>query len=807
LFTAYQWNLRTVRAPQAWDTSTGSNRVVLAVLDSGLDLGHPDFLCSRKVVAGYDFFNGDSNPQDDYGHGTHVAGIAGACTNNGAGIAGLNWNVSLMPIKVIGAAGNGPVSAVVDGIIWAVDHGATVLNLSLGGSAPSQAERDAVAYAHSRDVLVVASAGNEFQEGNPISYPAAYDYVLAVAATGDQDEHAAYSNTGAYVDIAAPGGNPTGPYDRAPEHYIISTFWRGGPAPYMQWSGTSMAAPHVAGLAAMVRGLNPTLTADQTQAIIQYTAQDLGVPGRDPVFGYGRINVQAAVAAAAGVTPTATRTQTPLPPTATPTPPPTSGWVTLILETFEGAFPGAWRVYDQSPDDGEYYWATRDCRADSGQWSAWAVGGGDGVGLPCGSDYPNNASSHMTFGPFSLSDANAALLILKLWMSGGVGFDQLCTSASLDGIAFLADCTTQATNGWEEWRFDLTNVYELGDVTGQPNVWVGIHFLSDGSGVLAEGAYVDNIVLLKHVGARVTRTPTPTRTMTPTPTRTPTRTATPTRTRTATITRSPTQPSSPPHTTTRTPTQPSSPPFGTPTATATAIPAACIFADFNCDCVVDVLDLQRAAAHWGTTIGSPSWDARFDVDGDGDVDIYDLRIIAAAWGERCDPVASSGLRTAFGSSVPNGVARLSLQPADVVMSVLAQSVAVAVVLDDADDLGAFQFDIGFDPTVLTVTGVAPGSFVASNGRSFIILPLRAATDSITFGAFSYGSQPGMSGAGALAVLTLKPIGAGTTALTFRDARLASTQGDALPATATDGKVRVEQSVRLVLPVIMANLTP
>jgi len=468
-FNTYQWNMRKINGREAWDTNTGSNSVILAVIDTGVDLSHPDFACANKLTAGYDFYNNDSTPDDDHGHGTHVAGIAGACSNNGVGVAGVNWNVKIMPLKVLSASGSGPVSAEINAITWAVDHGAKVLNLSLGSSSFSQAEADAVTYAYNHDVLFVAAAGNEYEEGNPISYPAAYNHVVAVAATGDLDEHAAYSNAGSYVDISAPGGNPSGSSDPNNNHWIMSA-WKNDS--YAQVVGTSQATPHVAGLAAIIRGINPALTNDQVQALIQNTAVDLGAPGRDDFFGYGRINAQAAVLAAGGgggATPTPTATSTPI------------GTAT-------------WTVFGSNG----YQWAKRSCRPYAGGFSGWAVGGGsNGAGLSCGSSYPNSASSLMIYGPFSLVGATDADMLYKLWLNSELGYDRFCTYASIDNTNFYGTCYSGNSSGWTDRNFDLTNVYTLGNLLGRPQVWIAFRFYSDSSITLPEGAYVDNIVLRK----------------------------------------------------------------------------------------------------------------------------------------------------------------------------------------------------------------------------------------------------------------------------------------------------------------------
>ena len=296
-YTTYQWNLPQVRASYAWAVSTGSSDVVVAVLDTGADLTHPDL--QGKFVAGYDFIHNGADPSDDEGHGTHVAGIVAALTDNSQGVAGVSWGGKIMPVKVLDWQGLGVSSQIAQGIIWATDHGARIINMSLGGENGSATLQNAVNYAYSRGALVVAAAGNEYQAGNPVIYPAAYPHVLAVAATGNEDEHARYSETGYYVDVAAPGGNPTSSWDSNPNHWIMSTCWRGASyGEYAQIAGTSQAAPHVAGLAALVWSVNPTLSNDQVEQIIEETAVDVGTPGRDDVFGYGRIDAYRALARA-----------------------------------------------------------------------------------------------------------------------------------------------------------------------------------------------------------------------------------------------------------------------------------------------------------------------------------------------------------------------------------------------------------------------------------------------------------------------------------------------------------------------------
>ncbi|MCX6020551.1 MAG: S8 family peptidase [Chloroflexi bacterium] len=329
-----QWALFKIKAPQAWDITTGNSSVVVAVLDSGVDLGHPDL--KGKLVDGYDFANERALPQDDNGHGTHVAGIIAAAANNSIGTAGVSWGARVMPLKVTNSFGSTSDTVLANAIRFAADRGARVINMSLGGPEPSVILRDAVEYAAGKGALLVAAAGNCFARGdacggqvNAPMYPAAYDKVIAVAATTFGDQHASYSQTGAYVKLAAPGGDPRTPSDPSSTMGILSTYWQpGGFGGYFALAGTSQAAPHVAGLAALLWSVSPAFTAAQVETFMESTAVDLGQPGRDPVFGFGRIDAMAAVSAAqafagAASEPTPTPPATPMPtPSATPSPMP-----------------------------------------------------------------------------------------------------------------------------------------------------------------------------------------------------------------------------------------------------------------------------------------------------------------------------------------------------------------------------------------------------------------------------------------------------------------------------------------------------
>ncbi len=291
-----QWGHDAINSEDAWEIGTGSSAVTIAIIDTGLDMDHPEF--TGRVTSGKDYAEGDNFPDDDNGHGTHVAGIAAAKGNNGIGIAGMAWNVQVMPIKVLGSDGRGYVSWVVDGIYYATNNGASIINLSLGSTANVGALEDAVNYALGQDVVVVAAAGNcgdSNYEANgcdyedQANYPAAYTGVLAVAATDEYDFQASFSNEGTYVDVAAPGSNI---YSTIPDNT------------YTSGSGTSQASPLAAGLAALIRSTNANLTQAQVQQLIKETAEDLYTNGWDNKTGYGRIDAAAAMQALLPATPT-----------------------------------------------------------------------------------------------------------------------------------------------------------------------------------------------------------------------------------------------------------------------------------------------------------------------------------------------------------------------------------------------------------------------------------------------------------------------------------------------------------------------
>jgi thermitase len=302
-----QWGPQKIQAPLSWDLCTGDPGVVIAVVDWGVDLQHPDLQAKMWTnpgeipdngidddgngyiddVYGWDFANGDNDPQDDYGHGSHVAGIAAAATDNGVGIAGVAFNSRIMAVKVgDGTTGKAKSSHITDGIIYAADNGAKVINLSLGANVWTSYMQSAVNYAWGAGCVLVGAAGND-NSSLPF-FPAAYDNVIGVSSTDQSDVRASSSNYGSYIAVAAPGVS------------IYSTYWNGG-STYAYGGGTSMAAPHVAGLAALLFAQDGTRSNATVRSLIESSADDLGGAGWDQYYGYGRINAYHALAMTSAV--------------------------------------------------------------------------------------------------------------------------------------------------------------------------------------------------------------------------------------------------------------------------------------------------------------------------------------------------------------------------------------------------------------------------------------------------------------------------------------------------------------------------
>ena len=313
-YYSYQWHMPQVQMEQAWDVVDGSG-VVVAVIDTGVAYENyagfvqaPD-LAGTSFTAGYDFVNNDAHPNDDGGHGTHVAGTIAQTTNNSQGVAGMAYGATIMPIKVLDNTGTGTLDDVVDGIMWATDHGADVINLSLGGPSAS-AEETAINYALSNGVVVVASAGNAGISS--LDCPACYPGVIAVGATDYNRNRSWYSSYGCgqdghCLDVVAPGGDTSADEnnDGYADGVLQQTFkdvCDGIDPPvdlttfvYCFFQGTSMASPHVAGAAALLLDADPSLTRQQVGDCLRDTALDRGAPGYDTVYGHGLIQVKDAL--------------------------------------------------------------------------------------------------------------------------------------------------------------------------------------------------------------------------------------------------------------------------------------------------------------------------------------------------------------------------------------------------------------------------------------------------------------------------------------------------------------------------------
>lgn len=281
LYSEYQWNLPEIATETGWNVTKGSEDIVVAVLDTGVQLDHPDL--QGRIVEGKNIVDPSNPPEDDVGHGTHVAGIIAAEVNNNEGVAGMTWFTKIMPIKVLDSTGSGSTYSVAEGIIWATDHGANVINMSLGNYAEAEFLHDALRYAYDHGVVIIAATGNDNTD-RP-GYPAAYAEVLAVSATDPDETRAEYSNYGDYIDVVAPGTS-------IPSTYPGSR--------YAALSGTSMACPHVAALASLIRAANPELTNEEVMDLLRRTARDLGESGKDIEFGYGQIDVKSALQSADG---------------------------------------------------------------------------------------------------------------------------------------------------------------------------------------------------------------------------------------------------------------------------------------------------------------------------------------------------------------------------------------------------------------------------------------------------------------------------------------------------------------------------
>jgi subtilisin family serine protease len=275
----YEWDISYTEADKAWSLVKQKREVKVAVLDTGVDYTHPDLKDRVLKDKGYNFVDNDSETMDDNGHGTHVSGIIAASSNNNIGVSGITGtlNIKILPVKVLDENGEGEVSNIVKGIKYAVDNGADIINLSFGTNSKSKEIEEAINYAKSKGVFVVAAAGND-GESDDNSSPAS-DGAFAVAAIDYNYKAADFSDYGSCIKISAPGEE------------ILSTV----PGGYEAWDGTSMAAPIVSGIAAMVKAEDPNLSPSQMEDVLDSTAKDIMIKGKDQRSGFGLVDAYDAI--------------------------------------------------------------------------------------------------------------------------------------------------------------------------------------------------------------------------------------------------------------------------------------------------------------------------------------------------------------------------------------------------------------------------------------------------------------------------------------------------------------------------------
>lgn len=305
-----QWHLPRAHFTDAWASATGKG-VIVSVIDSGVDPNHPDLKANLlpmidEVVAmnNHDQFAVSSGVEnfdnrDGHGHGTHVCGLVGAVGNNGIGVVGGAPEVKILPVKVTTSSGDADDATISKGILDAVDHGAQVINLSIGGPEPSPILLDALNYAFNKNVVVVIASGNDSRE---VNYPAAYNGVISVGAITDQDKVASYSSHGQSLVMVAPGGGASGRgegepiYSTTPTYQCYITVAERRTTNYGSLAGTSMSAPLVTAAAALMLQVEPGLTPAQMRTRLAASAEDLGDQGFDEYYGYGELDVTRAIA-------------------------------------------------------------------------------------------------------------------------------------------------------------------------------------------------------------------------------------------------------------------------------------------------------------------------------------------------------------------------------------------------------------------------------------------------------------------------------------------------------------------------------
>ncbi|HEV8638136.1 MAG TPA: S8 family serine peptidase, partial [Chloroflexota bacterium] len=578
-----------IRAFEAWQVTMGSPAVTIAILDTGIDQDHPDL---QSKIAGNVNFTTSPTVDDLDGHGTHVAGIAGAATNNGVGVAGTCPNCRLLNVKVLDDTRSGAWSWVANGITYAADNGAQVINLSLGGPAGSETVRAAIDYAWSKGVVVVAAAGNN--GSSTLFYPAAYDNTIAVAMTDRNDLRYPSSNFGAsWVDVAAPGAAI---YSTAPNH--PSNIWGAVPANYGTLYGTSQAAPHVAGVAGLV--WSTAVCAARDNACVRARIENSAdwIAGTGTLWAKGRVNAFRAVDATTPLPPTPTPTATATPtstPTVTATFTPTN---TPTLTGTPTATPTSTPTPTFTGTPTVTATATPTVALDSlgcpcSLWGALAPalsGEGDGTAIEVGVKFRASAAGRVTGVRFYKGALNAGTHVGNLWTSTGtllgsaiftnetaLGWQQVTFAAP---VALQANTTYVASYHAPAGHYAFTGSYFGTGLTSGPLTALadgadggnGVFRLSGTSTFPTDSFQAGNYWVDVVFGA-----PPPTATPTATPTASATATATPTATATATATGTPTATptSTPTATATATPTDTAtSTPTGTPTATATSTPTA-----------------------------------------------------------------------------------------------------------------------------------------------------------------------------------------------------------------------------------------
>lgn len=571
-YTNWQkYYLERLELPAAWTLSTGDPSTVIAIVDTGIDMNHPDlagavWLNPDEIpgngsdddhngfvddVWGWDFASSNNNPADDHGHGTHVAGIVAARTNNGKGIAGIAGGnngaggARVMAVKVF-RAGIGSYATLIQGIIYAVNNGARIINLSLGAYAYSRAEEAAVNYAWERGAVLVGAAGNgnrNYIGTNYLFYPAAHPAVVGVSATDQYDHRASFSNYGAFISVAAPGVS------------IYSTLPKNN---YGWKSGTSMSTPHVSGLAALVWARNPRLTNAQVRKIIEDSADDLGDPGWDPSYGFGRINARKALELA-DRTPGSTATPS-------PTPPPQPIWPPDCQNLIQG---GSF----ETPD-----------------LSAWNLTGAI--------TRTQSPAPTARLGQWAMRLAGQADTQAELWQT--ISIPITTTALTLE---FSDRIETQDFNGWGSDKEDPHTDHfraEFRDATGQSLFTLlraGNQSDTGGSNL----NWDDHLFPLAPADVRTLRSANTVQLY---------------------FYADNNAAPSPPTT------------FyvdGIRLCAGRCIQAG----DLNADGTVDLVDIMQAASHWPARSGDALYDPQFDLDGNGQIDVLDVMQVAAHWGEGC----------------------------------------------------------------------------------------------------------------------------------------------------------------------------